>query len=61
MIRFRLSGVMADKGFNEGRKITFDEISRATLTKVANQKGITRRKTSSTSYAITFGCRLKSS
>jgi len=45
MIRFRLRELMADKGFNEGRKITFEEVSRetgihrTTLTKVANQKG----------------------
>ena len=45
MIRFRLREVMADKGFNEDRKVTFDEIPRATsihrttLTKIANQKG----------------------
>jgi len=36
---------MSDKGFDEDRKITFEEVSRATgihrttLTKVANQKG----------------------
>ena len=45
MIRFRLRELMADKGFNEDRKITFEEVSRetgihrTTLTKVANQKG----------------------
>ncbi len=36
---------MSDKGFNEDRRITFEEISketgihRTTLTKIANQKG----------------------
>ena len=45
MIRFRLKELMADKGFKEDRRVTFDEISKATgihrttLTKVANQKG----------------------
>lgn len=45
MVRFRLRELMADKGFNEDRRITFEEISketgihRTTLTKIANQKG----------------------
>ena len=45
MIRFRLRELMADKGFNEDRKVTFEEVSKATgihrttLTKIANQKG----------------------
>jgi len=45
MIRFRLKELMADKEFNEDRRITFDELSkstgihRTTLSKIANQKG----------------------
>jgi putative transcriptional regulator len=45
MIRFRLKELIADKEFNENRRITFDEIAkstgihRTTLSKVANQKG----------------------
>ena len=45
MIRFRLKELIADKEFNENRRITFDELSkstgihRTTLSKIANQKG----------------------
>jgi putative transcriptional regulator len=45
MIRFRLKELIADKEFKEGRRITFDEIAKATgvhrttLSKIANQKG----------------------
>lgn len=45
MIRFRLKELMADKGFQEGRRITMEEVSeqtgihRTTLSKIANQKG----------------------
>ena len=45
MIRFRLKELMADKGFRESRRVTFDEvaketgINRTTLSKIANQRG----------------------
>ncbi len=45
MIRFRLKELIADKEFKEGRRITFDEIAKATgvhrttLSRIANQKG----------------------
>lgn len=45
MIRFRLKELIADKEFNEGRRITYEDISKATgvhrttLSKIANQKG----------------------
>lgn len=45
MIRFRLKELIAEKEFQEGRRITLEEISRATdihrttLSKVSNQKG----------------------
>jgi putative transcriptional regulator len=45
MIRFRLKELIADKAFQEDRKITLEEIAnatgvhRTTLSKVANQKG----------------------
>jgi putative transcriptional regulator len=45
MIRFRLKELMAEKEFQEGRRITLEEISKATgihrttLSKVSNQKG----------------------
>ncbi|WP_031569205.1 helix-turn-helix domain-containing protein [Rheinheimera texasensis] len=45
MIRFRLKELIADKEFKENRRITFDEIAKATgvhrttLSKIANQKG----------------------
>lgn len=45
MIRFRLKELIADKGFQEGRRVTIDEVAketdihRTTLSKIANQKG----------------------
>ena len=45
MIRFRLKELMADKGFKENRRVTLDEVAKATgihrttLSKIANQKG----------------------
>ena len=45
MIRFRLKELVADKSFNDGRRITLEEVSRetgihrTTLSKMANQKG----------------------
>lgn len=45
MIRFRLKELIADKEFKEGRRITLAEVAletglhRATLSKLANQKG----------------------
>lgn len=45
MIRFRLKELIAEKEFQEGRRITLEEISKATdihrttLSKVSNQKG----------------------
>lgn len=45
MIRFRLKELIADKGFKENRRVTLDEVAKATgvhrttLSKIANQKG----------------------
>ena len=45
MIRFRLKELLAEKEFNEGRVLTLVELSketgihRATLSKIANEKG----------------------
>ena len=45
MIRFRLKELIADKSFEDNRRITLEEISRATgihrttLSKISNQKG----------------------
>jgi putative transcriptional regulator len=45
MIRFRLKELLAEKGFQENRRITLDEVSkqtgvhRTTLSKIANQRG----------------------
>jgi len=45
MLRFHLRKLMADKAFEEGRRITFEEISKATgvnrttLSKMANVRG----------------------
>jgi len=45
MIRYRLKELIAEKGFQEGRRITLEEVAketgvhRTTLSKIANQKG----------------------
>lgn len=45
MIRFRLKELIAEKGFQENRRVTVDEVSketgihRTTLSKIANQRG----------------------
>ncbi|KKO48130.1 hypothetical protein VT06_13345 [Arsukibacterium sp. MJ3] len=45
MIRFRLKELIADKEFHEDKRITYEEIAKATgvhrttLSKLANQKG----------------------
>ena len=45
MIRFRLKELLADKGFQENRRVTLDEVAKATgihrttLSKIANQRG----------------------
>lgn len=45
MIRFRLKELVAEKEFQEGRRVTFEEIAqvtgihRTTLSKIANQRG----------------------
>lgn len=45
MIRFRLKELIAEKEFQEGRRVTMEEISQATgihrttLSKIANNKG----------------------
>ena len=45
MLRFKVKELIADKEFNEGRKVTIAEVAEAcgmnrmTLTKICNQKG----------------------
>lgn len=45
MIRYRIKELIADKAFQEGRRITLEEVSkstcihRTTLSKISNQKG----------------------
>lgn len=45
MIRFRIKELIAEKAFNEGRRVTFEEVSqstginRTTLSKMANVRG----------------------
>lgn len=45
MIRFHIKELMAEKGFQENRRVTLDEVSKATgvhrttLSKIANQRG----------------------
>ena len=62
MIRFLLKERMADKSFAEGRRITFDEVSRetgvnrTTLSKIANQKGYNTTTDNLDALCGYFGC-----
>ncbi len=56
--------LMADKGFNEDRKVTFEEVSKATgihrttLTKIANQKGYVAKTDVVDKLCAYFECKL---
>ena len=64
MIRFRLKEMIADYKFNEGRRITFDEIAKATgihrttLSKIANQVGYNTTTDNLDGLCEFFGCSL---
>ena len=64
MIRFRLKEMIADYQFNEGRRITFDEIAKATgihrttLSKIANQVGYNTTTDNLDGLCEFFGCSL---
>lgn len=65
MLRFRLKELIADKEFREGRRITLDEIAKATgihrttLSKIANQKGYNTTTDNLDKLCAFFGCRVE--
>ena len=65
MIRFRLRELIAEKSFNEGRRVTYDELSkvtginRTTLSKLSNQKGYSTTTENLDRLCSYFDCRLE--
>lgn len=65
MLRFRLKELIADKEFRDGRRITLDEIAKATaihrttLSKIANQKGYNTTTDNLDKLCAYFGCRVE--
>lgn len=65
MIRFRLKELVADKTFNEGRRVTLEEVSketgihRTTLSKMANQKGYNTTTDNIDKLCNYFGCEIE--
>ena len=65
MIRFRLKELVADKTFNEGRRVTLEEVSketgihRTTLSKMANQKGYNTTTDNIDKLCDYFGCEIE--
>ena len=65
MIRFRLKELIADKEFNDGKRITYEDISKATgvhrttLSKIANQKGYNTTTDVLDKLCIYFGVELE--
>ena len=65
MIRFRLKELIADKEFRESRQVTLGEISnetgihRATLSKIANERGYTTRTDSVDKLCQYFDCKVE--
>jgi len=64
MIRFKLKELMAEKSFQEGRRVTYDEIAqhtginRTTLSKIANQKGYNTNTDNLDALCAYFGCEI---
>lgn len=64
MIRFRLKERIAAREFDTGRRVTFNEvaaatgINRATLSKIANQRGYNTTTDNLDRLCVYFGCRL---
>ncbi len=64
MIRFRLSELIADKQFREGRRITMIEvatatgINRMTLSRMLNQKGYSTVTDNLDRLCAYFGCQV---
>jgi len=64
MIRFRLKELLAEKGFQENRRVTLDEVSQATgihrttLSKIANQRGYNTGTENVDRLCEYFGCQV---
>lgn len=65
MIRFRLKELLAEKGFQENRRVTLDEVSQATgihrttLSKIANQRGYNTGTENVDRLCEYFGCQVE--
>jgi len=65
MIRFRLKELIADREFNSGKRITFEEIAistgihRTTLSKIANQRGYNTTTDNLDKLCQFFECRIE--
>ncbi|WP_085919389.1 helix-turn-helix domain-containing protein [Halomonas sp. CSM-2] len=65
MIRFRLKELLAEKGFQENRRVTLDEVSqetgihRTTLSKIANQRGYNTGTESIDRLCAYFDCKVE--
>lgn len=64
MLRFKLKELLAEKSFQEGRRVTMVEVSektginRITLSKIANQKGYSTVTDNLDKLCTYFGCTL---
>ncbi|GAA3895786.1 hypothetical protein GCM10022228_03440 [Halomonas cibimaris] len=65
MIRFRLKEMLAEKGFQENRRVTLDEVAKATgihrttLSKIANQRGYNTGTEQVDRLCAYFDCRVE--
>lgn len=65
MIRYRIQELLAEKQFNEGRRVTLLElaeatgISRVTLSKMVNQRGYGTLTDHLDKLCAFFGCRIE--
>ena len=65
MIRFRIQELMAEKQFQEGRRLTVSEVSaatginRVTLSKMINQRGYSTVTDTLDKLFAYFGCRIE--
>lgn len=65
MIRFRLKELLAEKGFQENRRVTLDEVSqetgihRTTLSKIANQRGYNTGTENIDRLCVYFDCKVE--
>jgi putative transcriptional regulator len=65
MIRFRLKEMLAEKGFQENRRVTLDEVSKATgihrttLSKISNQRGYNTGTEQVDRLCAYFECRVE--